>query len=905
MTPRGPALQAGLLATKLFIPPARSDIVARPRLTEVMNDAVRRRFTLVSAPAGFGKTTLMSEWIPRSERCVTWLSLDKNDNDPVRFWMYVVGSLQLLREELGSKTLALLSLPERPSNDMIITALINEVSGFPDLFALVLDDYHSIEDPVIHESVALLLERLPQNMHLIMLSRADPVLPLSRLRARREMTELRAADLRFTRDESAAFLNGVMKIGVAEQDVDALDQRTEGWIAGLQLAALSMQGKDDVSSFIRAFTGDDRYILDYLVEEVFRSQPEDVQSFLLRTSVLDRLTAPLCDAVTGDANGMQMLERLENANLFLFPLDHVREWYRYHHLFADLLRMRLRKLHTTAIPDLHLRASTWCESHGYMEEAIHHALAAKAWDRAGMLIQATSLKMLARWQHSILETWIKALPDEVLEQRPNLCVSYAFVFMHGANFDRCEEYLEKAERAWTSEPPDHQLCAVWSIRALVAFGRGNANATWEAAEKSVTYARPESPIEQTLSLMGISLGHMMQLRLTEAEAKLMETIAVSHKVGHFIVYFSSWTYAGYIQLMKGELSKAAETFRKAVDQGSLDFPESAITAYSLMCSLEIERNNLEAAERYCRECLSIQRRTGGLRGWPLLRVGLKALAWMLCRLGEKQEAAQLVEREIELGKRHRNHVAEREARAVRALLWLWDGNRASAERWANDISLTHEDDFSFGRETAHLTFIRVLLIQEEFEKAIALTRELRPIAESTGRVRRLIELLVLQSLAHRGRGEMNEALAMLLQALTLAEREEFVRVFVDEGEPMVGLLRECVRAMRKGNGNHPSRLESYVATLLAAFPKDLTVAAARHPVHAAGAPPEYLLDPLSPREIEVLQLLATGLGNADIARKLFLSTGTVKRHVNNIYSKLNVHNRMEAVAKGRELNVVQ
>ncbi len=397
---REAALPAALLTTKLFIPSARTDLVHRARLTERLNEGVQRKLTLISAPAGFGKTTLLGEWIPASPRCVTWVSLDHSDNEVMRFWSYFIASLQMLQSSLGEKARGLIAAAQPPPLEFVLTTLVNEITAFPEAFALVLDDYHVIESPPIHQNLAFLLEHLPRNMHLIITSRSDPALPLARWRARREMTELRAHDLRFTLAESAAFLNEVMKIGLAEKDIAALDHRTEGWIAGLQLAALSMQGRDDISAFIKAFTGDDRYILDYLLEEVFHRQPEHVQNFLLKTSILDRLCGSLCDAILNADLGLRIaeaeggtrnpqsairnsqftLEHLERANLFIIPLDDKRQWYRYHHLFADLLRFRLQQSAPAVMTELHHRASVWFETNGFIDEAIPHALAAKEWE---------------------------------------------------------------------------------------------------------------------------------------------------------------------------------------------------------------------------------------------------------------------------------------------------------------------------------------------------------------------------------------------------------------------------------------------------------------------------------------------------------------------------------------------
>ncbi len=902
------ATQPALLSTKFFIPHTRGNAVSRPRLTQVLNEAVNQRLTLVSAPAGFGKTALLNEWIPLSKRCVTWLSLDKSDNDLVRFWTYVIGALRALHDQFGRNTLALLQSPEPPAHDVLLTSLINEINQFPDVFALVLDDYHVIESHTVHESVSFLLDQMPRNMHLIILSRADPMLPLPRLRARREMTELRVNDLRFTHEESALFLNEVMKIDIAPHDVASLDQRTEGWIAGLQLAALSMKGRGDVPSFVKEFTGDDRYILDYLIEEVFQSQPDDVQQFLLQTSILDRLNGTVCDAIVGLDNGREMLRRLERTNLFLFPLDNVREWYRYHHLFADLLRMRLRKLQPERVNELHVRASVWLEAHGFMEEAIHHALEAKEWDRSARLIEVVALRMLGRSQHGVLAKLIKALPDEALERRPDLCLWYGYVFLHFADFDRCEFYLSKAENAWRGDQSHNlQLGAVWNARGLVAFGRGDQRATLEASQKSAALVPPENPVERAIGMMTYSLGCLLDGRLDEAEMRIEESIVASEKAGHFVANLASTTWKGFIQASRGKLREATTTLRHALRHEHLGFANATIAAHSLLCSLERERNNAVDAEEHFNRCLEINRRSGGwgMKGWLLMPPSVRVIVRMLWKNNQTEKALRFLDDQMEFAVRHRNEMAGSQINALRAELWLHEGKIERSVQWMEGRNFGVDERITFGREIEHLIRIRVLLAREEYSEANRVLKKCKREAESGGRIRSLVELLVLEALARGGPGKPGEAVEALLQALSLGEPEGYTSVFVDEGEPMVGLLREYVRVKRKkDSGNSNARIENYVARLLAAFPDDLTLASGKRAEQLAGMPAEYLLDPLSDREIEVLQLIATGLGNGDIAKKLFLSTGTVKRHVNNIYSKLNVHSRMEAVTKAKEMKVL-
>lgn len=915
--------KAFLLTTKLFVPAARPDLVPRPRLTARLNDGLSRKLTLISAPAGFGKTTLLGEWIPASPRCVTWVSLDHGDNEVMRFWSYFIASLQMLQSNLGEKARALINAAQPPPLEFVLTALANEITAFPDAFALVLDDYHVIEAQPIHEALAFLLDHLPRNMHVIITSRADPPLQLARLRARREMTELRAHDLRFTLSESAAFLNDMMKIGVTAEDVAALDHRTEGWIAGLQLAALSMQGRDDVSAFIKAFTGDDRHILDYLIEEVFQRQPEAVQSFLLQTSILNRLCGPLCDTLLnadwglgigeGDSvnwnpqseihNSKSMLESLERANLFIIPLDDKRQWYRYHHLFADLLRFRLQQSQPEAAVELHRRASTWFESNGFMEEAVEHAITAKDWERAAGLIETVALKMLARWQQGSLLNWIKFLPEHAFEKRPDLCLWSAYLALHTANYDSCEPFLLKAEQAWQRDPHDQKIYAVWTARAFLAYFRGNAAGILESAQKAVALAHPENAREQAQSQMVLALGLLFQGFIAKAQDGFEKAVLASEQAGDDITYLGSCAWLGFVYAAQGRLQDATAVLHRAVPPKSIEFPRAALMAHSVLCDLEDERNNAAAAETHLRACLDIDQRSK--RSWVLVAEGLQALVRVLHRRGDRKEALNLIAHQQELAQKHRNETAARQMRALHTQFCLWEKDLVSAARWAEANHLATDEIFSFGREIEYLTFVRVLFAQTRYDEAITLLDRLQRTVEADGRKRCLLEILALQALAYRSQGQMQQAVLVLERALTLAEPEGYIRTFVEEGAPMAELLRQLMRDQQNASQTNASRaLQNYVMTLLAAFPPEQVPAAVQTHKSASALPASYLVDPLSERELEVLRLIADGLSNQEIGRKLFVATSTVKRHINNIYAKLNVHSRTQAVAKGKELKVL-
>src|SRR3712207_5241388 len=447
-----------ILATKLYVPPPQPRVVLRPRLIERLNEGLHRKLTLISAPAGSGKTTLVGEWVAAVERPAAWLSLDEGDNDPTRFRSYLVAALQTVAPDIGESVLGVLGSPQPPPTESLLTALLNEISTIPDDFVLVLDDYHVVDARAIDDALVFLLEHLPPRMHLVIATREDPHLPLARLRARGQLTELRASDLRFTLSEAAEFLNSVMGLGLSAEDIAALESRTEGWIAGLQLAALSMRGREDVSGFIRAFAGDNRYIVDYLVEEVLQRQPERIRSFLLQTSILERLSGPLCDAVTGQEEGNARLEALERGNFFVVPLDDKRHWYRYHHLFAEVLYAHLMAEQPDLVATLDRKSTGWYEQNGLLSDAIRHALAAEDFERAASLVELAALEMLGSGQEDTLFGWLEALPDELVGSRPVLSVYYAFASLGHIGLEAAEACLQEVERwldttADTSEEP--------------------------------------------------------------------------------------------------------------------------------------------------------------------------------------------------------------------------------------------------------------------------------------------------------------------------------------------------------------------------------------------------------------------------------------------------------------------
>jgi LuxR family maltose regulon positive regulatory protein len=912
-----------LLATKLFIPPARSNSVPRPRLIEQLN--ILRPLTLIAAPAGFGKTTLLSDWIPQSQHCVTWLSLDEDDNDPMRFWVYVVVTLQKLRANLGESALALLQSPQPPPITSILSTLINEISSFPDNFSIVLDDYHLIKAQPIHEALLFLLDHLPPQMHVILTTRADPPLPIARLRARAHLTELRVDELRFTPDEAAMFLNEVMGLRLSADDIAMLDSRTEGWIAGLQLAALSMQGREDVSGFIQAFSGSHHHVLTYLAEEVLEQCPEGTLGFLLQTSILDRLCGPLCDAVRGRTDSQALLQKLEQSNLFILPLDDDGRWYRYHHLFAEVLRARLQQTQPDLIWELHRRASAWHEQNGLMVETVNHALAAEDWEHAARLLtqivnQIVETVTLVGQAQTILK-WLKALPSAVVRKHPTLCFYHATMFMFTNQLEAAEGWLNDAERTVQPNlPPDEArsiLGWVALLRADIARVRGDL-ASGVALAYQASELLPEIEASgRAVAKMNMAHAYLATGDVTQsAECIAEDVIAPLRGIGNLFVTFLAVTNLGRLQALQGQLRHAKVTFTLAEDvfPGRVGLQEvlNGAAFYIGVGDLLREWNELEEAHRQLK--LGMELVQGMLsQDADVVTTGYVALAKLRQASGDLSGGLGLLDEFAQLA-RERRYFPPVIARgqAVRTQLLLSGNNLGEAIRWAEMSGLHAEDnELPYLREVEYLILARVFLAQHRTEDASRLLARLLPAAESGGRMGRVIEILMLQALARQAQGVSAEAFATLNHALILAEPEGYIRTFVDEGEPMRDVIGNWrVMAGRQKNPTAvQARLMAYTDRLLQAFINNSSKLPiiAQHPLgtnQPANSPvlQASLVEPLSSRELEVLHLIAEGLSNLAIAQKLFLSTGTVKVHIKHIYSKLDVNSRTQAVARLRELN---
>ncbi len=836
---------------------------------------------------------------------VAWLSLDEGDNDPARFLAYFVAALQTVEADIGEASLAMLRSSQPPYIEAILTTLINEIAVAPDGFAPVLDDYYVIEAQPIHDALAFLLDHLPPQMHLVIASRSDPPLPLSRLRGRGQLTELRTADLRFTPDEAAALLNEVMGLDLSAEDVAALEARTEGWIVGLQMAALSMQGrgKEHIAGFIAAFTGSHRYILDYLTDEVLLQQPESVQTFLLQTAILDRLTGSLCDAVTGQGNGsaeltpggQEMLEQLDAANLFIVPLDDERQWYRYHHLFADLLRKRLSTTQPDLLSALHRQASEWYEKSGLIADAVSHALAAGDVERVARLVEENALAMIYHGELTTAAGWLEALPDEVVRSHPWLRVSHAWALVYAGQLDGVEPGLQDAETALDRfdnaqrAEGKHIAGHIAAIRAYVAALRGDMLGSAELAREAL-----EQLPEEDLAVRGLSAGLLgTVLRwsgdLVAAAQACAEAIAISQAAGDSHVVVDALYDLAALQFVQGQLHKTVATCQDAllladeyVRQGGRRLPIAG-SGYYLIGQVLCEWNDLEATLRHAREGLELCEQWG----WPEgLAFGYRRLARALQAIGDADDALDAIHKARQaasgLSPWFGAHMAAHQAR-----LWLAQGNLTAASRWAQESGLSVDDELSFRDVSEYSVLARVLIAQGRLDEALGLLARLLKMTEAAGAMLVVIQVLVLQAMALQVQGEVDQALTALERALSLAKPEGYVRTFIDEGAPMAALLRTAAsRGM----------VLDYVGKLLAAFEEAASPSLPR--------PSPLLIEPLSERELEVLRLLAAGLSNREIAEELFLALGTVKKHINNIYGKLNVYKRTEAVARARELSLL-
>ena len=905
--------QDALLATKLHVPRPQPGFVPRPRLVQALGQGLARGRVLVCAPAGFGKTSLLADWARGGGRPVAWLGLDAGDNDPARFWRYVLAALDQAQPGIAGHLGPLLGPPSPRSFDGFVTALINELAAQPgrDEVLLVLDDYHLIDSGPVHESVAFLLENLPPGLLLAVSGRAEPPLPLARLRARGQLAELRAAELRFTTGEAAALLSAAGPV-LPDTAVMALTARTEGWAAGLQLAALSLRGHTDTAGFVAAFSGSHRFVLDYLADEVLDGQPGPVRAFLLETSVLERLSGELCDAVTGRSGGQAMLHDIEQAGLFLVPLDEVRGWWRYHHLFADLLRARLEQDRPGRVPELHRAAAAWFDEHDLGDDAVRHALAAgdAAW--AARLVERYVDALLGRSEGATLRRWLSMLPVELLRARPRLCLAQAISAVVGRQVEAVEGLLDDAERAFAVtgdepyEPPTGRAGSVLAnVPALIAFLhadlarlRGNAALATDYNRQTLAELGDEDSVMRSFVRWNLAGADWLRGRLGPAERDLAEVLAERRVAGEGFLAIRVCYDLGQVQRAQGHLDAVLATYRHALDiAGNGSQPPHLGMAHVGLAEVLYERDELAAALDHATQGVTLCRQ---LALTPPLAAGLAVVARIRQAYGEAAAALEAMGEAGQAGLSPQVVALFSPVPSQRARLLLAQGDVHAAAQWTTAAGLSPEDEPDYPREPAYLLLVRVLLAQDRPGPALTLLQRLLATAASQGRAGNVIEIQALRALALAARGDHAGALRALAEALTLACPQGYVRVFADEGAPMRALLTR-LSAARKDQPPPARDIDpDYLAGLLRACGQ----AGAAPPSRRAAAALPGMAEPLTDREVEVLRLLAAGRSNQRIAHELVVTLDTVKKHVTHVLGKLGAANRTEAVARARQLGLI-
>jgi LuxR family maltose regulon positive regulatory protein len=894
-----------ILSTKLHVPESRENIVRRPGLLERMNLGAGRKLTLVSAPAGFGKTTVVSSWNAQGSLPIAWLSLDSADRDARRFLFHLVAAIRTVAPDIGSSMIGALESAPQINQEVVFTNLINEIDGMDGHCHLVLDDYHLIDNPHIDEGMSFLLDHLPGNLHLIIITREDPQLPLARLRARNQMVEIRAEDLRFNPDDAAAFFRANSDLDLSREDILALDQRTEGWVAGLQLAAISLHGRGDNREFIRSFTSNRRYIIDYLAEEVLDRQPRQLRDFLMKTSILDEFCASLCDALTGETDGHQTLEILARKNLFLVPVDQECEWYRYHHLFADAMRNALTARRPEEPATLHRRASRWYAEHQRPHTAIRHALSAGDNQLAADLIEGFWGGMKSNYESGEWIGQVTALPEEIIRRYPVLCAGYGWVLLYQGELAGAETWFSAAEK-WMDSTEDRREmmriadpqqfamlpASLRSARAFMHLAGGEYPQTVEEARKALELAGDSTHISRTQAWSMLGIAQYAGGDLEEAENSITGLIDYLKGQGRFGDALELIYIAADIRMLRGRLVQARRLYEGAfrlleslgnpVLPGIEDLHRGAADIHRELGEWELAQRHLTTAREY-------GALTSSRPDW-LHRLNISEA---LLELARRRPDAALESAEHA----RRNFMPTaiphlKSAPAIAALAYIRMGDLDSARDWARERRLDGGADISLINEYDYLCHIRLLLAEgaaqndpQKAGEALELLRRLSDAALAGDRGGSLIEIRMLQALAHRQRGEYESAGGILAEALEAARREGYVSLFAAEGPALGELLRMALE-----DGIEPG----YISRLLAAG------SPAEQPVSGQAA----LAEALSDRELDVLRLLAGDLSGPDIAGRLFISPSTMRTHTRNIYAKLQVNSRREAVSRARDLNLL-
>jgi LuxR family transcriptional regulator, maltose regulon positive regulatory protein len=914
-----------LLATKFAVPPLLPGHVKRHRLAARLDEGLSRRLILVSAPAGYGKTSLVCEWLSNLQGVrVGWLSLDRNDNDPARFIRYLISGIEKTVPGTGKEALELVvpALPGRGparSFESILNLLVNELAQTADPIVFVLEDYHFIQSEAVHSCLTYLLDHLPANFHLVITTRAEPPLPVSRLRGRGLLVEVRTKDLRFSEAEAAELLNHSMQLGLTPEQVALLTGRTEGWAAGLQMSGLLLAGRDDLDSSIEDITGSTRYIMDYLVEEVLQQQPEHIQHFLLHTSFLDRLNEDLCDAILTDqlpetpAPGAEaspsasILDYLERANSFIVPLDHQRDWYRYHRLFSDILRKRLMAAFPQAGPLLHLRASRWFEQHGYAAEAVEHRLAARDFDGAADLIETLAEPTMKGSETALFLSWVEGLPYSHVQARPILYVYQALSMLflnHG--LEAVEAHLEMAKAA---SPEGGLVSETAALQSLLEVLKGNFSESIRLSQLALGSLKDDRLLLKSLAADNLGICYVLTGDLPAASQAFEDAVSIAQSSQNKMMAAAALSNLAGLQVVQGHLRSAWAHYQKILeitsDRSGRRLPVAGKALFGLG-ELAREMNDLPAANRYLSESIELLSRFVEIGGV----ISYLSLARVRQAQGDRDSAQELLHKAQQMAQGSRSiQMDDRLVETAQARIWIQQGEIGQVLTWVkkhrldeNPLAELQAKAGSPGYdliEPEYLTLTRLYLAQDQPDKALEILQTLLTIDESKGRGRRMIEVLSLQAVALQALGDVEQGLMVLQRALVSAKPEGYVRTFIDEGKPMARLLGLC---LQRG-------IElDYAGQLLAALlePKAGGQEESARKAHRKRGPQPGagLIEPLSDRELEVLNLIAQGLSNAEIASRLVISLSTVKGHTANIFSKLAVNSRTQAAARGRELDLL-
>ncbi|NQT59542.1 MAG: LuxR family transcriptional regulator [Bacteroidetes bacterium] len=863
-----------ILTTKLFIPTLRTGTILRPRLIEKLNKGLLCKLTLISASAGFGKTTLVSEWVSHSRQKVLWLSLDEEHKDPMRFLAYIVTALQSIKENIGIELLIELQSPQSPYLDYILPHILNEITAIIEDFILVLDDYHILDNEEIDKILTFFLKHMPSQMHLVIATREDPHLPMARLRGIGQLTEIRASDLRFSVTETTAFLNEMMHLSLSASDITALETRTEGWIAGLQLAAISMQGHNDSSKFIESFTGNHHFILDYMIEEVLNQQEESIQSFLIRTAILDRMCGPLCEHVLNDPalSGRETLKNLEQLNMFIIPLDNDRHWYRYHHLFGELLKLRLKQS-AYDTEELHIRASQWYEDNELYIEAFQHSTAAGDINRTIRLLEGKNIPRTSRRTVSMILNWLHSLPEDVLDQYPILWITYASVLLGMGQISGVESKLNIAEaalnRTESNEATRDLIGRIATMRAILAVTRYDSELIYTQSLKALEYLHKNNFSSRITSTWTLGQAYQQMGRIEEAKKTYRDAIKLGMSSGNYLFAIMSESGIGDIEEADNKLHSAAEIYGHVIEQvGKQPLPVMC-DVYLGLARIHYEWNNLEKARQLAETSLKLAKKFENV----IDRFILVELFLVRLNIVEKkmEDASVLLHDTVKTVQqdnfKHRKSIVAE----TQILLKIKQGDFKAAEQLAAEFDLKASK-------------VRILLASGDVSSALNVLKPLNLQIDKKKRDKESLKIKILQALALFENGESGMAVQIMGKILPTTEPEGFIRIFVDEGLPMFRLLAEAAK-----KGITPDYITQIQAEYNSVEHKKIK---------------QPLIEPLSQRELEVLNLLSQGLSNKDICNKLFLALDTVKGHNRRIYAKLDVKTRTMAISKARDLNIL-